>query len=158
MASEIWKKLEHTKFLVSSKGRVMNSERGVLLNPWSSGRKGRYLKVTYEDKGKVVGDFVHRLVVKAFIGEIAKGLVCNHLDGNPRNNNISNLEVVSQSVNMIHAFRTGLAKKKLTSEQVIEIRILSRFSDMMNKDIAKIYNVPASHVSNIKRGKAWVHL
>lgn len=47
--------------------------------------------------------YVHRLVVRAFIGEIESGQEINHLDGDADNNAIANLEVVSHSQNMKHA-------------------------------------------------------
>lgn len=41
----------------------------------------------------------------------------NHIDGNPGNNNITNLEISNPSHNQFHALRTGLKKKPgLTSK------------------------------------------
>lgn len=37
---------------------------------------------------------VHRLVAKAFIGEIPKGYHVHHKDGNRQNNNVDNLEII----------------------------------------------------------------
>lgn len=52
---------------------------------------------------------VHRLVVSHFIGEIKRGLVVNHIDNNPANNILTNLEITTQSENIKHAFRQGRA-------------------------------------------------
>lgn len=55
-------------------------------------------------------EYVHRLVVEAFVGPIPKGAHVNHIDGNPRNNHVSNLEIVTMSYNLEHA---RLLKAKL---------------------------------------------
>ena len=37
----------------------------------------------------------------------------NHIDGDKQNNSIENLEWVSHSENMIHAYKMGLIRKKI---------------------------------------------
>jgi hypothetical protein len=44
---------------------------------------------------------VHRLVAKFFIGDI-DGKVVNHLNNNPSDNAVENLEITTQSNNMLH--------------------------------------------------------
>lgn len=57
---------------------------------------------------------LHRIVASHFISEIPIGLVVNHIDGNPRNNKVSNLEIVSQFDNNRH----GRVSKKSTSKYI----------------------------------------
>jgi hypothetical protein len=47
-------------------------------------------------------------VASAFIKN-PTGFVVNHLDGDPSNNRVSNLEVVTQKENHLHALANGLA-------------------------------------------------
>ena len=51
---------------------------------------------------------VHRLVALAFIGKPAGRSQVNHIDGNKLNNQIDNLEWVTPSENIQHAYDTGL--------------------------------------------------
>lgn len=54
---------------------------------------------------------IHRLVAQHFIPNPEGKPQINHIDGNRRNNNISNLEWVTCAENTKHAYRTGLHKK-----------------------------------------------
>lgn len=51
--------------------------------------------------------FVHRLVAEQFIPHDEKLNVVNHLDFNPHNNNVENLEWTTQLENMRYSYRNG---------------------------------------------------
>lgn len=53
---------------------------------------------------------LHRIVYETFVSEIPEGMEINHIDGNKSNNALDNLELVTHSENMKHAYRIGLAK------------------------------------------------
>ena len=58
--------------------------------------------------GKEKTFLVSRLVAMTWCDGYADGLTVNHKDGNPLNNDCSNLEWISLAENIRHGFRTGL--------------------------------------------------
>lgn len=69
---------------------------------------GRDVRVALWKDGKCKDFLVHRLVAFAFIPTV-KGKECiNHIDGNPKNNNVENLEWCNHLENNRHAFENNL--------------------------------------------------
>lgn len=59
---------------------------------------------------------VHRVIAEAFVPKVEGKEYVNHIDGNKLNNAVSNLEWVTNSENLLHAYRLGL-ERKVTGEQ-----------------------------------------
>lgn len=104
--------------------------------------------------------YIHRLVCEAFYGLIEKDIEVNHLNGNKSDNNLDNLELVTRSENIKHAYANNLAKgkpgetnsqSKLSNEDYYQIisMIMSGFS---NQDISNKYGLHSRYISLI-RGK-----
>lgn len=98
-------------YKVSDLGRVMSIKRKKekIMSFSIQPRGYKYVCLTKDKKEKSVQ--VHRLIAFAFLGTPKRPLQVNHKDGNPSNNNLSNLEWVTASQNTRHAWRTGLVKK-----------------------------------------------
>lgn len=98
---------------------------------------------------------VHRLVGFAFIPTIRGKTQINHIDGNPINNNVENLEWCNQSENIQHAYKTGLIPKKITLED--EKQIIKKYyeNEMTTTQIAKKHGIEKSTIYRIlkKHGK-----
>jgi hypothetical protein len=97
---EVWKVFIEG-YSISSYGRVKNG-KGFLLKLITD--KRGYVSLYL--KGKMYS--IHRLVADKYIGFENGKQVVNHKDGNKSNNFVTNLEVVSQSVNIKHAYEMGL--------------------------------------------------
>lgn len=115
--TEIWKPISgHEHYEVSNKGNVRSLGRFV--PHWQGGvawRKGGPLKPIMHHGyatvklGRPELHFgIHRLVAWAFIGPQEAGKVVNHIDGIKANNVPNNLEYITSSENVLHAYRTGL--------------------------------------------------
>jgi hypothetical protein len=103
---EIFKDIPfNLNYQVSNLGRVKNINTGKILN-YNKISTG-YLKVDLYHLGVRRACAIHRLVLIAFLGE-KKGLIVNHKDGRKMNNQLDNLEWVTHSENILHAFRMGL--------------------------------------------------
>lgn len=105
---ERWEPIEGFHYSVSTDGRIRNDETDAIKAPTI--RKDGYYKVDLYDNGQRSSKRISRLVAEAFIPNPDHKPQVNHIDGNKLNNDISNLEWVNNSENMLHAFRTGLAK------------------------------------------------
>jgi hypothetical protein len=122
---EEWRDIKNYEGLyqVSNLGNVKSVARIIksLSNPnWRYLKKERILKPT-NDRGYLrvilqnnsknypfVG--IHRLVAKAFLSNSLNKPCVNHIDGNPSNNNVSNLEWCTYGENLLHAYNI-LARK-----------------------------------------------
>lgn len=94
---EIWLKYSE-EYSISNYGKVKNNKTEKVLNPRLNS-KG-YLRVRLF--GKEV--FVHRMVAECFLPPSTKEFI-NHINGNKKDNRLSNLEYCTASENMLHYYR-----------------------------------------------------
>ena len=114
-----------TKYLISENGEVFSEYKNIFLK--SSTTQHGYSSVTLSVNGKKIRKYIHRLVAEYYLGFQEKGgRVINHIDGNKQNNNISNLEIVSSSENLLHAYKMGLKEK---NNKIIEVFDTHVFND-----------------------------
>lgn len=76
--------------------------------------------------------YVHRLVWETFNGGIPEGLIINHLDGNKKNNDLSNLELMTHSENIRHAFDSGLHDSWKLSQIEVDRRLMKYELNKLN--------------------------
>ena len=164
---EIWKDVVGYEgfYEVSNFGRVMSlnynktKKRGLMVG-FTTNRK--YKRILLSKKGVHQKHSVHRLVLEAFVVNDENKPYVNHLDGNPSNNHIDNLEWCTESENNLHAYRVGLmcakgennGQSKLTERDVLNIRA----EKSTHREIGDKYGVSTATITLIKRGKLWGHI
>lgn len=122
-----------------------------------------YYAVVLRKDGAYKTHLVHRLVAKAFIQNPENKPNVNHIDFNPLNNHLSNLEWCTQYENIHHTIRHGRSRTPQGIDNgmaKIDVKNLGIIRSMIrdgipNCEICKIFNVHSSTISNIKRNKTY---
>lgn len=146
---------------VTSFGRVWSAKTRRFLRT-SVSRTG-YLTVCLSHRGRRRTITVHTLVARAYLGPKPPGTEVNHVDGDRLNNGSDNLEYVTRSANVRHAFGLGLYRRdgahnpraRLTPAQVLEIRQLWAAGDLTQAEIARRYGVGSNTVRDIIHYRTW---
>ncbi len=161
--NEKWKKIPGWPYEISSGGRIRREGGGVLR---SSPHTGGYLQIVMSHSPRRKAGVIHRLVLEAFSGPRPDGFTANHKDGNKLNNRSENLEWVSHSENMIHAYASGLKApmsgsrhgcSKLDEEAVLEMRRLHS-SGRAQSELSRAFEISRASVSMIINRKTWRHV
>jgi hypothetical protein len=84
--------------------------------------KGYYQAQIPQDGRRAV-ERVHRLIARAFLGECPPGNQVRHLDGNPANNNVSNLSYGTRLENREDAIRHGTCRIGVFGERAAGARL-----------------------------------
>lgn len=122
----IWKDVKGFEGLyeVSNKGEVRAKERNLPIRDFTRKFHGHdmkpyddthgYLQIDLHKNKKRYKCKIHRMVMETFNPVRGyKNLDVNHIDGNKKNNNLSNLEWCTRRENLIHAVNTGLRSQNI---------------------------------------------
>ncbi|HFJ9368546.1 TPA: NUMOD4 motif-containing HNH endonuclease [Bacillus cereus] len=169
---EQWKSLKGIvengdKYAVSNYGEVKNTNSGRILKSFKSNRGYKVIRLCHESKTKKY--LIHRLVALAFIPNLENKEQVNHKDGNKENNCIDNLEWMTRSENIQHAFDLGLKplnegekhhKAKLTESDVRWIRGNYKMYDdeFSVKALAERFDVTYFTMYMVIKNKTWKHV
>lgn len=168
---EKWKSIKGYEgyYEVSDKGRVRSLDREIVYN---NGRvhyhKGSILKhlidneyhrVSLTREGKRKRFLVHRLVAEAFIPNTDKKEQVDHIDGNPNNNTLENLQWISEEENL--AKRKGHSARKPVGQYDLQGNLIAIHSSIAEAGRKtgisenSIRTVIKNGKSNISNGFKW---
>jgi hypothetical protein len=150
-------------YTITDKGEVYSDITG-LMKTRNKGNTEYQIINFMRNNGKKKTYRLHRLVLMAF-KPIAnpEDMEVNHIDGNKKNNCLSNLEWCTSSENQIHAFKNGLQKarrgeksnfSKLSSDDIKTIYRL-RGQGYTQQEIANEIGCTRSNISYILSDKTW---
>lgn len=146
MDDEQWKEWpQDPRILVSNKGNVVSFKRGAW-TPLKGSRSNRgYRQVGAGHHGST--QLVHRLVAETWIPNPNNYRDVNHINGNKDDNRVENLEWVTHSENLRHAYRTGLIKT--TPVRIVETGEI--FESI--RECARRIGCSEAHISNCLAGR-----
>lgn len=137
----------------------IRSKKGVLASKLM--RNGYYMTSASYD-GKMYYFMEHRVIWVWCKGAIPKGLVVNHKDYNRANNDINNLEVITQRENVNYSKchkkpprgeKSGRAS--LTNKEASAIKTIASICGWSPSVIERVTNVKAYNITRILKGKRY---
>lgn len=148
-------------YMVSNCGRVFNCITQTFNTIYTA--YGNYLSVSLATINGYKSILLYRLMMLCFYPIDNPDLYdVNHKDGNKTHDELYNLEWVTKSENIIHAYNTGLhhtgednIHSTISNETAIAICEKLQEGKLTNKQIADVFNTTESVVSGIKQGYTW---
>lgn len=141
-------------YFVSESGKVYSEKSGFRRQLRTSANNVGFLAVRLHRTGRrPINNLVHHLVLLAFVGPRPPGQMARHRDGNPQNNQLSNLTYRRRS-------RENGAPPmivRLTTLQVKEIKasLAENGSLAAQRALAEKYGKSLGVIAGIRYGKTW---
>ena len=138
------------EYYATEDGRIFSNKTGILKPMAIYTRKDKYQTVNVAKCS-----LVHRLVASAYLGKITN-LTVNHKDGNPSNNCVENLEIVTMKQNIHHARDTGLTpdgenhSRAKYSDALLLTALKKINSGQSTNSVAKDFGITPSYLNKVK--------
>ena len=154
MEKEIWKEVpEFSRFYICSTygrvKRIYNEKEYYLTKNYkpkgcperfigSINKKTKYLQCHLSKNGIAKTYYIHEIVAMTFLSYVKtnRKTCINHIDGNPSNNNLNNLEITSQSENVKDGFKRG---------RIIHNRG-KKYQNARNSQILYVYDINMNYI------------
>ena len=149
------KSLQRT-YWTSAHGGHYKTDPERLLKPSLVGTFTKYKYVVFANNNYRKKFLVHRLIYEAFNGKIPEGYTIDHIDQNPLNNNIDNLQCITKQENIRKSNNHSTRPQK--SYLVIDTETGQEQKFINAEDASKFLGVSSAHVRTTARGKATTNL
>lgn len=170
LPNEVWKNfiLGRLQYSVSSLGRVKRNNQTIIhenqhgtkfeytynekLLSQTCGTHGYYTVGICTDDGKSKPFLVHRFVAEMFVPNPLNKPFVNHIDGDKKNNNVKNLEWVTESENSMHSIyvlKNNSGDKAIKKVRCLETGVVY---DSLH-DAERKTGTPAGNISRCLKGK-----
>jgi len=177
---EIWKEIEEYNgdYFISNLGRVKSFKEWPNINILKQIKDTNgYFVISLYKNGKYKNKYIHILMFEYFIKEIPEGYVIHHIDFS-KDNILDNFQLMTKSEHRkIHTEgknnpfygkkRPEHSKRmsgenspsvKLKEQDIIEIRKHLNEGILTQKEIAGLFNVNQTTISDIKLRKSWKYV
>lgn len=146
------KKLGFSSYSITKSGEVYSHISERFLKQQNRG----YVQIGLRnDSGNQINCYVHRLVAMTYCDGYDEKFHVNHIDGDKSNNNFWNLEWVTRSENMLHAWHTGLIKTNKADYELVHSVCKKLESGFKASDVATSLDIGIDLVQDILQGKSW---
>lgn len=160
---EQWKPVKGFKefYEVSNQGRIKSLRHNKIMSPAIN---NGYQRACFTIGWKPYREYVHTLVLEAFISPRPRWLVCDHIDGNKLNNFVENLEWVAIVENTRRGKRSETNQgersnlAKLNEAKILQIRKRYAKGGIFHRELAKEFGVSQSGIQHIINRETWRHV
>lgn len=156
---------EETQYTIDTIGRVFSKISNKYLKPFISPSGYQLVDIHHNGRGHTLQ--LHRIVAGMFIPNPDNLPTVNHKDGDKSNNRVSNLEWMSITDNVRHAWDIGLAKPRYgidnpsnvyTPEQIHEVCQYLMENALTDDEISRRCCVNKTLLRDIKYRGKWKHI
>ena len=145
----------YSKYTVTDDGMIYSWRRGErnLINQIENSAGYLFCNVLPDNEKIPRQRYVHRLVAATFLENPEGKKFVNHLDGCPKNNDLSNLEYATASENSIHAVRTGLFVKQGREVYKLDLKgiMVEKYPTMTAA--SKACGIPVANIVKVCKGE-----
>lgn len=144
----------YPKIEASNLGRIRNAETKRVRNA-SPGRRG-YTLISFWHNKRLIARSLHSLVADAFLGDRPAGAQIRHLDGNPRNNAVTNLAYGTARENArdrichgnnAQGERNGMAKLPDLGAEIVRLAYAHGLGTQY--ELADLFGISQAQINNI---------
>lgn len=143
----------------ANKSAIDNNQRKLIKPMTSGGYRYAHIRVN-KNEYRMTG--VHRLVCLAFYGVPGEKITASHINGISTDNRADNLMWETYADNLKRKVVHGTddrghrnSRAKLSLDKIIEVKAHLSDGKILQKEIAKMYNVTEALISLIKTGKRY---
>jgi hypothetical protein len=111
---EIWKDIlveDLYNYQISNLGRIRNKKSQKILQTYNKLTGHEYIRISLKDRKD--NFYIHRLVLLTFSNLKYSEKLVNHINNNPRDNRLENLEFVTDAQNSNRTIKNKNRKKKI---------------------------------------------
>ena len=159
LKDEIWLYLNtsdqelNKRFKISNYGRVKNLSNHIL-NSHANSLGYTSMNLYYNSKG--INKMIHRLVAFAFYKSDKYENQVDHIDKNPKNNHLSNLQIIDRKSHMLKDLGKSIRGINMKTGKIIEFKAVKLAAEYLNVTSSNIGK--AAKLGKNSNGYKWIYI